>query len=116
MGVKIRFFKEFVLSIKFVDYHSNLNFKPHLSQIRYIFQLCIKAIQMVYSKLVGFLIILFLGITFNACVNPPDFPDAPEIEFLSISPQSYFQKIAGNPSDTIEIRFFLYGWRWRYWI
>lgn len=60
---------------------------------------------MIDSKLTGLAITLGLILTFQACVNPPDFPDAPEIEFLSISPPAYFQKIAGNPVDTIEIKF-----------
>ncbi len=60
---------------------------------------------MVYRKvmtLLGVGILVFLA---HSCVNPPDFPSEPEIEFISITPSVYFQKIAGNPDDTIAIKF-----------
>lgn len=48
---------------------------------------------------------LLLGCLLFACVNPPDYPDAPVIEYLGVNKTTVFQGIPSLPADTLAIFF-----------
>ena len=51
------------------------------------------------------IIITFLGLAATACVQPPDFPVVPEIEFVALSQDAIEQGNAGTAPDTLDIIF-----------
>ena len=51
--------------------------------------------------------LLFLGSAFliNSCVQPPNYPNIPEIAYVGVNQTSILQGNANNPADTLEITF-----------
>lgn len=46
-----------------------------------------------------------LSFAFYACVNPPDYPDVPEITYEGVNKTTVYQDIAANPNDTLIVFF-----------
>lgn len=51
------------------------------------------------------LLVLLAGTLIFACVNPPNYPDAPEIEYMGVNKTTIFQGTPNLPADTLAIRF-----------
>lgn len=55
-----------------------------------------------FFKTLGFAVLMvLLGLSVPGCINPPDYPDTPEIDFQRISIQSILKQ--GSPFDSINI-------------
>ena len=48
---------------------------------------------------------LLASLLIIACVNPPDYPDAPVIEYIGVNKTTVFQGSANLPADTLAIFF-----------
>jgi hypothetical protein len=57
-------------------------------------------------KILGYIFsgTLLIGL-FHSCVNPPDYPDQPQIEYIGLNKKSIAQGNGNSPADTLEIIF-----------
>lgn len=51
------------------------------------------------------LFLLTVSVTIFACVNPPDYPDTPVIEYIGVNKLTVYQASQGMPADTLAISF-----------
>lgn len=50
-------------------------------------------------------VLIFLGLALFSCVQPPDYPIEPEIEYIGFNTLTFPQGGAGTPSDTLILTF-----------
>lgn len=56
-------------------------------------------------KTIYFLLLPGLAFLLHSCVQPPNYPDEPEIAYIGLNQQSIVQGNVGTPLDTLEITF-----------
>ena len=56
-------------------------------------------------KTIYYLLLLGAAFLVNSCVQPPNYPNTPEIAYVGVNQNSILQGNSTNPADTLEITF-----------